>query len=77
MSSSKASKIITTPSIVECEPPRPPDNASSLLLYYIYETSFRYWDTAYGATLTVVLLGLLGLLAIGQFFLFDRKVHYR
>ena len=54
-----------------------PDNASSLLLYYIYETSFRYWDTAYGATLTVVLLGLLGLLAIGQFFLFDRKVHYR
>ncbi|MEZ5715511.1 MAG: sugar ABC transporter permease [Paracoccaceae bacterium] len=54
-----------------------PDNASSLLLYYIYETSFRYWDTAYGATLTVVLLALLCLLAIGQFFLFDRKVHYR
>ncbi|WP_102222618.1 carbohydrate ABC transporter permease [Acidimangrovimonas sediminis] len=54
-----------------------PDNASSLLLFYIYETSFRYWDTAYGATLTVVLLALLCLLAIGQFFLFDRKVHYR
>lgn len=54
-----------------------PDNASSLLLYYIYETSFRFWDTAYGATLSVVLLALMGLLAIGQFFLFDRKVHYR
>lgn len=54
-----------------------PDNASSLLLFYIYESSFRYWDTAYGATLTVVLLVLLCLLAIGQFFLFDRKVHYR
>lgn len=54
-----------------------PDNASSLLLYYIYQTSFQYWDTAYGATLTVILLALLCLLAIGQFFLFDRKVHYK
>ena len=54
-----------------------PDNASSLLLFYIYETSFRFWDTAYGATLTVVMLFLLCLLAIGQFFFFDRKVHYK
>lgn len=54
-----------------------PNNATSLLLYYIYETAFIYWDTAYGATLTVVMLVLLSLLAIGQFFLFDRKVHYR
>lgn len=54
-----------------------PDNASSLLLFYIYEVAFRFWDTAYAATLTVVLLVLLGLLAIGQFFLFDRKVHYQ
>ncbi|MEM1199052.1 MAG: sugar ABC transporter permease [Pseudomonadota bacterium] len=54
-----------------------PDNASSLLLFYIYETAFKYWDTAYGATLTVVLLVLLSVLAIGQFFFFDRKVHYR
>lgn len=54
-----------------------PDNASSLLLFYIYETAFRFWDTAYAATLTVVLLVLLSILAIGQFFLFDRKVHYK
>ena len=54
-----------------------PDNASSLLLFYIYETAFRFWDTAYGATLTVILLILLSVLAIGQFFLFDRRVHYR
>lgn len=54
-----------------------PDNASSLLLFYIYEVAFRFWDTAYAATLTVILLAILGLLAIGQFFLFDRKVHYR
>ncbi len=54
-----------------------PDNASSLLLFYIYENAFKFWDTAYAATLTVVLLVMLGILAIGQFFLFDRKVHYR
>ena len=54
-----------------------PDNASSLLLFYIYETAFQFWDTAYAATLTVVLLILLSILAIGQFFLFDKKVHYR
>lgn len=54
-----------------------PNNATSLLLYYIYQTAFIYWDTAYGATLTVVMLALLSSLAIGQFFIFDRKVHYR
>ncbi len=54
-----------------------PDNASSLLLFHIYELAFRFWDTAYAATLTVVLLAFLMILAIGQFFLFDRKVHYR
>uniref|UniRef100_UPI003BABF353 carbohydrate ABC transporter permease n=1 Tax=Stappia sp. TaxID=1870903 RepID=UPI003BABF353 len=54
-----------------------PDNASALLLFYIYETAFKFWETAYGATLTVALLVLLSALAIGQFFLFDRKVHYK
>jgi sn-glycerol 3-phosphate transport system permease protein len=54
-----------------------PNNASSLLLFYIYEVAFRQWDTAYGATLTVVMLLILSLLAIGQFFFLDRKVHYK
>ncbi|WP_025898372.1 carbohydrate ABC transporter permease [Sneathiella glossodoripedis] len=54
-----------------------PDNASSLLLFYIYETAFRFWDTAYGATLTAVLLVILGAVAIGQFYFMDRKVHYQ
>lgn len=54
-----------------------PNNASSLLLFYIYEVAFDYWDTAYAATLTVVMIAILILLAVGQFFLFDRKVHYK
>jgi sn-glycerol 3-phosphate transport system permease protein len=54
-----------------------PDNASSLLLYYIYEVAFSFFDVSYAATLTVVLLGALALIAIGQFVLLDKRVHYR
>lgn len=54
-----------------------PNNASMLLLYYIYEQGFRFWDTAYASALTVVMVTILALIGIGQFFLLDRKVHYR
>lgn len=54
-----------------------PNNASMLLLYYIYEQGFRFWDTAYAATLTVVMVAILAVVGIGQFFLMDRRVHYR
>ena len=54
-----------------------PDNASMLLLYYIFEVGFKYWDTAYAAALTVVLLVLLAALALVQFAYLDRRVHYR
>jgi len=54
-----------------------PDNASSLLLYYIYEVAFSFLDQAYASTLTVVLLVALAFIAVGQFFLLDKKVHYR
>ena len=54
-----------------------PDNASSLLLYYIYEVAFKFWDTGYASALTVVLLLILAAIAIGQFVYMDRRVHYR
>ena len=54
-----------------------PNNASMLLLYYIYEQGFRFWDTAYAATLTVVMVAILVAVGLGQFFLMDRRVHYR
>lgn len=54
-----------------------PDNASNLLLYYIFESAFSYFDTNYAATLTVVLLGLLAIMALVQFFVLDRRIHYR
>jgi sn-glycerol 3-phosphate transport system permease protein len=54
-----------------------PDNASNLLLYYVYEVAFSFNDRAYASTLTVVLLAILAALAIGQFLLVERRVHYR
>ncbi len=54
-----------------------PDNASSLLLFYIFENAFKFWDTSYGATLTVVLIAILATASVGQFLYLDRRVHYR
>ena len=54
-----------------------PDNASNLLLYYIYQVAFSFFDTAYASTLTVVLLALLAGMAIIQFQLIEKRVHYR
>ncbi|MFD2173409.1 carbohydrate ABC transporter permease [Rhodobacter lacus] len=54
-----------------------PDNATMLLLYYIYENGFRYWDTAYASALTMVLVGILTVVGIGQVLIVDRKVHYQ
>ena len=54
-----------------------PDNATNLLLYYIYEVGFRFWDTSMAAALTVVLLAILGSLAAFQFGVLGRRVHYR
>jgi sn-glycerol 3-phosphate transport system permease protein len=54
-----------------------PDNASALLLYYIYEVGFSFWDSAYAAALTMVLLLILGSLALAQWLFIERRIHYR
>jgi sn-glycerol 3-phosphate transport system permease protein len=54
-----------------------PNNTTELLLFYIYEIGFKFWDTAFAATLTVVLLVLLAILALGQFVFLDRRIHYQ
>jgi sn-glycerol 3-phosphate transport system permease protein len=54
-----------------------PDNATTLLLYYLYEVGFRFWDVGYAAALTAVLLAMLALLALLQFGVFERRIHYR
>jgi len=54
-----------------------PDNTTSLLLFYIYEVGFKFWDVSYAAALTMVLLAVLGLVACFQFFYLDRRIHYQ
>ena len=54
-----------------------PDNATKLLLYYVFEIGFRYWDSSYAAALTMVLLTLLGAVAIFQFVFLERRTHYQ
>jgi len=54
-----------------------PDNTTALLLYYIYDVGFKFWDTGYAAALTMVLLALLATAAIVQFVVLEKRIHYR
>lgn len=53
-----------------------PNNASNLLLYYIYESTFRFLDYGKASAATVVVLILMLVIASIQFFGADRKIHY-
>lgn len=53
-----------------------PNNASNLLLYYIYETAFSFWDQGVASTLTVVMIAILLLFAALNFLGLDKKIHY-
>ena len=54
-----------------------PDNATELLLYYIYEIGFRFFDSGYAAALTMVLLAILAAAALLQFGFLERRTHYQ
>jgi sn-glycerol 3-phosphate transport system permease protein len=54
-----------------------PDNATTLLLFYIYQVGFGFWDTGYAAALTIALLAALALIAFAQYAILERRIHYR
>ncbi len=54
-----------------------PNNSSQLLLHYVYQVAFNYWDTGYAAALSVALLAVLALIALVQFGVLDKRIHYR
>jgi sn-glycerol 3-phosphate transport system permease protein len=54
-----------------------PDNATSVLLFQIYVAGFKFFDQAQAATLSVVLLAILFAIAVTQFLLADKRVHYQ
>lgn len=53
-----------------------PNNASNLLLFYIYDNAFRFMDYGMASTLTVVMLIALLIISAINFFSMDRKIHY-
>ena len=53
-----------------------PNDASKLMLYYIWENAFAFFDRPAAAAMTVLVLAVLGTLAALQFFFLDRRTHY-
>src|SRR5678815_127819 len=54
-----------------------PNNATSLLLFHIYQVGFSFWDTGYAAALTMVLLAILAAAAVLQSAFIEKRVHYQ
>lgn len=53
-----------------------PGNATNMLLYYIYQTGFDYWDTGKASAITVILVGILLFVTCVKFFRDDQKAYY-
>jgi len=54
-----------------------PNDASKLILYYIWENAFAFFDAPSAAAMTVLVLLVLATLAAIQFLVLDRRTHYR
>lgn len=53
-----------------------PNNASTLLLYYIYQQGFTNMNYGVSSALTMIMLFLLLVVSMPRFFSQDRKIHY-
>ena len=53
-----------------------PGNATNMLLFYIYQTGFDYWDTGKASAMTVILVVLLLAVPSVSFFRQDKKAYY-
>jgi len=53
-----------------------PDNTTNLLLFYVYQAAFMFFDLGKAAVLTVFLLAVLMAIAAMSFGLLERRIHY-
>ena len=53
-----------------------PNNASTLLLYYIYQQGFIFFDQAKASALTVIMLVIMLIISMGQFVNSDKRIYY-
>jgi sn-glycerol 3-phosphate transport system permease protein len=54
-----------------------PSDASKLILYYIYEMAFAFFDAPSAAATTIMVIGVLGIVAAVQFLYLDKRTHYQ
>jgi sn-glycerol 3-phosphate transport system permease protein len=54
-----------------------PSDASKLILYYIWEMAFAFFDAPHAAAMTILVIGVLGIVAAVQFFYLDKRTHYQ
>lgn len=53
-----------------------PNNGSSTLLYYIYQTAYTFFQQGKASALTNIMLILLMLITMPQYLKFDKRIHY-
>lgn len=53
-----------------------PGNATNVLLFYIYQTGFDYWNNGKASAMTVILVGILLIATSVKFFSSDKKAYY-
>lgn len=54
-----------------------PSDASKLILYYIWEMAFAFFDAPHAAAMTILVIAVLGAVAAIQFFYLDKRTHYQ
>lgn len=53
-----------------------PNNGSTLLLYFIYQNAFTFFDQGIASALTVIMLLIMFSVGMFQFIKVDKKIHY-
>ena len=53
-----------------------PNNRSSVLMYYIYQLGYNFYQQGKAAAVTTILLVVLLAIALSRFLKFDKKIHY-
>lgn len=54
-----------------------PNDASKLVLYYIWEMAFAFFDAPHAAAMTILVLLVLGIVAGVKFTVLDKRTHYQ
>ncbi|MDK3073696.1 sugar ABC transporter permease [Sedimentitalea sp. JM2-8] len=54
-----------------------PNDASKLILYYIWEMAFAFFDAPHAAAMTILVLVVLGIVAGIKFSYLDKRTHYQ